>query len=246
MTHLDRKGLSLLVALDDIDFLFEQKYANDIMYDILRAYEQYPSVRTGVVAILSREDFKEVLATKLYSIFMPQEVTFPPYSLTETYEILLKRAQAGFFPGVISPELVEYVAELTTSQGDLRVGITLLASSGLIAESHAKRKIEREDIDAAYEKKARFVTLHEKIAVLSDAERFMLREIAQDKDVRSGTLFERMKGLFNKKSFSQALAKLESYGLIDSNVVMMGRGRSRIFTPKFPSEDILAVLRELS
>ncbi|RZN45196.1 ORC1-type DNA replication protein [archaeon] len=246
MNHLDRKGLSLLVALDDIDFLFEQKYANDIMYDILRAYEQYPRVRTGVVAILSREDFKEVIATKLYSIFMPQEVTFPPYSLSETYEILLKRAQAGFFPGVISQELVEHIAELTASQGDLRVGITLLSSSGIIAESHAKRKIEREDIDAAYEKKARFVTLHEKVAVLSAAERQMLLEIATDKDVRSGALFERMKGSFNKKSFSQALAKLESYGLIDSNVVMMGRGRSRVFTPRFPSEDILAVLKDFS
>lgn len=246
MTHLERKGLSLVVALDDIDYLFEQKYANDIMYDLLRAYEQFPGVRTGVIAMLSREDFKEVLATKLYSIFMPQEVSFAPYSLSEVYDILSARAEAGFFPGVISPELVEHIAALTASHGDLRVGINLLASSGILAERDARRTIERSDVDAAYEKKARFVTLMEKIAVLSPLERDILKEIAQNPDMRSGALQNRLGDRVNKKNFSQATAKLESYALVDSTVILVGKGRSRVFTPKFPAEDIVAVLNEMA
>ena len=242
MTHLERKDMSLVVALDDIDYLLEQKYANDIMYDILRAYEQFPKARTGVIAMLSREDFKAVLATKLYSVFMPQEVSFAPYSLQEVYEILLARSKAGFFPGVISPELVEHVASLTAAHGDLRVGITLLSSSGILAESNARRFITREDIDTAYEKKARFVALREKTAALLPLERAILLELVRDPDVRSGPLRERMGDAANKKSFSQAMAKLESYGLIDSSTIVVGRGRSRIFTLKFPAEDVLAVL----
>jgi cell division control protein 6 len=245
MTHLERKGVSLVVALDDIDFLFEQKYANDIMYAILRAYEQFPGVRTGVIAMLSREDFKEVLATKLYSIFMPQEVSFAPYSLTEVYEILSARAAAGFYPGVISPELVEYIATLTASHGDLRVGINLLSSSGILAERDARKVIERGDVEAAYEKKARFVTLKEKVGVLSQLERDILMEIARNPDVRSGVLQDRMGDRVNKKSFSQAMAKLESYALVDSTVILVGKGRSRVFTLKFPAEDVIIVLNEM-
>jgi len=246
MTNLDRKDQSLLVALDDIDFLFEQKYANDIMYDILRAYEQYPRVRTGIVAILSKEDFREVLATKLYSIFMPQEVVFPPYSMSETYEILKARAQAGFFPNVMSDELLEKVAGYTTRHGDLRVGISLLSSSGLIAESKAKRKIEAEDVEEAYEKKARFVTLEEKLSALSEAELELLRKIALNSGVRSGRLYDMTKGLFNKKTFSQALNKLETYDLTDSKFVTVGRGRTRSFYSRFPEEDVLLTINGLS
>lgn len=245
MTQLERKGLSLVVALDDIDFLFEQKYANDIMYDILRAYEQFPGVRTGVIAMLSREDFKEVLATKLYSIFMPQEVSFAPYSSSEVYEILSARATAGFYPGVIAPELVEHIATLTASHGDLRVGITLLSSSGILAERDARRTIERADVDAAYEKKARFVTLNEKLGALSPLERDILAEIARSPDLRSGVLQNRLGDQVNKKSFSQAMAKLESYALVDSTVILVGKGRSRVFTPKFPAEDVLAAIEEM-
>ncbi|MBN1786280.1 MAG: ORC1-type DNA replication protein [Candidatus Methanofastidiosa archaeon] len=246
MTNLGRKGQSLLVALDDVDFLFEEKYANDIMYDILRAYEHFPNVRTGIVAILSKEDFREVLATKLYSIFMPQEVIFPPYSMSETYEILRMRAHAGFFPGVISDELVEHIAEYTTRHGDLRVGISLLSSSGLIAESKAKRKIELEDIEAAYEKKARFVTLEEKLSVLSEGELKLLKEIALDGGIRSGKLYDKVGNCLNKKTFSQALNKLETYGLIDSKFITVGRGRSRSFYTRSPEEDVLLVIDDIA
>ncbi len=246
MTHIERKDISMVVALDDIDFLFEQKYANDIMYDILRAYEHFPRARTGIIALLSKEDFKEVLATKLYSVFQPQEVVFAPYSMGEMYEILLTRAKMGFFPGVITPELVEYVAKLTVDQGDLRVGINLLSASGIIAESKAKRKIEKEDIDTAYEKKSRFVILKEKIVVLSLLERSLLKEIALNKNIRSGELREKVKETVNTRSFSQAISKLESYGIIDSSVVTVGRGRSRTFLPRDSPKDILSVLEELS
>jgi len=242
MTKLEQRGQSLLVALDDIDFLFEQKYANDIMYDILRAYEHYPNVRTGVIALLSKQDFREVLATKLYSIFMPQEIEFPPYSMSEIYEILKIRAQAGFFQGVISDELIEVIAGHTARHGDLRVGITLLSSSGIMAESKAKRKIELDDIESAYEKKARFVTLEEKLSVLSDGETKLFLEIARNAGIKSGKLYENVKDVLNKKTFSQALNKLETYGLIDSKFLTVGRGRSRSFYTRSPEEDVILLI----
>ncbi|MHC1605643.1 MAG: ORC1-type DNA replication protein [Candidatus Methanofastidiosia archaeon] len=245
MGHLKKKSQSIIVALDDIDYLFEQKYANDIMYDILRAYEHFPKVRSGVVAILSKEDFKEVLTTKLYSIFMPQEIFFPPYSLKETYDILLARAREGFYPGVISDEVVRHIAELTVKRGDLRVGINLLSSSGLLAEAEARKKIEMDDVDNAYKNKSRLVLLREKIAVLSWQETLVLKEIARDKDLRSGALYLRVKEDVNKKSFSNILSKLEAFGLIDTKVVVVGRGRSRKFLLRYPEKDVLSVIDEV-
>ncbi|MDP3623148.1 MAG: AAA family ATPase, partial [Methanobacteriaceae archaeon] len=53
MQHLVSEEKALVVALDDVNYLFHSKNANKIFYDILRAHEVFPGARTGVFAILS-------------------------------------------------------------------------------------------------------------------------------------------------------------------------------------------------
>ena len=58
MQSLQKNNKSLIIALDDVNYLFQAKNANKIFYDILRAYEEYPGVRTSIFAILSDLEFK--------------------------------------------------------------------------------------------------------------------------------------------------------------------------------------------
>ena len=77
MQHLVSEEKALVVALDDVNYLFHSKNANKIFYDILRAHEVFPGARTGVFAILSDIEFRFALDKNVNSIFIPQDVIFP-------------------------------------------------------------------------------------------------------------------------------------------------------------------------
>ncbi|MBI4813210.1 MAG: ORC1-type DNA replication protein [Methanobacterium sp.] len=144
MKRLANEGKALVVALDDINHLFYSKNANQILYDILRAHEVFPGVRTGVFAIISDIEFRYMLDKNVGSIFIPQEIVFDPYTFQEIRDILNDRVKVGFYPSVLSDELLDEITEATLSTGDLRVGIDLLRTSGNFAEADASRTIQKE------------------------------------------------------------------------------------------------------
>jgi len=149
MQHLSSEKKSLIVALDDINHLFYSKNANKIFYDILRAHEAFEGVRTGVFAILSDIEFRFILDKNVNSIFIPQEIIFNPYTKEEIIDILKERAKIGFYPDVISDELIYEIAEYASSSGDLRVGIDMLRISGNLAEADASNSIKKRHIREA-------------------------------------------------------------------------------------------------
>lgn len=77
MQYLAKENKALVVALDDVNYLFYSKNANKVLYDILRAHEVFDGVRTGVFAILSDIEFRYVLDKNVNSVFIPQEIVFP-------------------------------------------------------------------------------------------------------------------------------------------------------------------------
>ena len=169
MKHLQKNEQSLVVALDDINYLFQSKNANKVVYDILRAYEEFPGVKTSIFAILSDLEFKYAFDKNVNTVFIPQEITFPPYSYSEIEDILNDRVKAGFFPNVVNNDILEQVAMYTSENGDLRLGINLLRSCGNIAEADASREITQNHFDKAVDS---LVSIHirETLNSLSDSE----------------------------------------------------------------------------
>lgn len=96
MQHLSDEDKALLVAFDDVDYLFKNNMINKIFYDILRAYEEFPGVRTGLFAILSELEFRFALDKNVNTVFIPQEITFPPYTRSEILSILTDRLNWDF------------------------------------------------------------------------------------------------------------------------------------------------------
>lgn len=240
MLELQRKGQSLILSLDDVNYLFQSKNANKIFYDILRAYEEFPGVKTAIFAILSDLEFRYVLDKNVNTVFIPQEITFPPYSFSEIEDILKDRVKAGFYPNVISDDIVEQVAAYTFEHGDLRTGIALLRSCGNIAESDASREIKQKHFDEAIDSLVS-INVAQVISTLTKNERSLLLLITESEDnITAGKLGEAFteKENVSYMSFNRTLDKLEFLRLIDTKYTGSGsRGNSREIILRFNPDD---------
>nr|WP_143743935.1 ORC1-type DNA replication protein [Methanobrevibacter olleyae] len=241
MKYLGEENKALVVAFDDVNYLFQSQNANKVFYDILRAYEEFEGVRTGIFAILSDLEFRYALDKNVNTVFIPQDITFQPYTYSEIFDILSDRAKAGFFPSVISDEIVEEIANHTIEVGDLRVGIDLLRVCGNIAEANASRTIELEHVEEAIAKQGS-VNLMETINSLNDIERTLLKAVADsDEILTAGELSKQFKEEANVSyaTFNRTLEKLEFLRLIDTKFTGKGvRGNSREIILRFAPEDI--------
>jgi cell division control protein 6 len=236
------RNLVLVVALDDINYLFHEKEIDHVLYSLLRAHETCPGARMGVVAILSEPTLRYVLDPRVASVFQPEEIPFPLYTREEMKDILSRRAQLGFYPGVISEEVLELIVDFTEKSGDLRVGIDLLKRAGLSAEKRASKSILIQDVEGSYER-SRLVHLAYALKSLKQDEIIMLRLAAEHEGSRAGELYD----LFYKETgagytrFHEILNKLDAIRLIDTDFTGAGkRGRSRIIKMRYEPQEILS------
>jgi orc1/cdc6 family replication initiation protein len=249
MKHLQNEKKSMVVALDDVSYLFHSKNANKIFYDILRAHEEFNGVRTGIFAILSDIEFRYMLDKNVNSVFIPQEIIFEPYTTQEMFDILKDRIKAGFYPDVISDSLLDQIAEHASSAGDLRMGIDLLRVSGNFAEADASKTIEKKHLTEALQNTGS-ESLKSTLKTLSQDEKILLKVITEfnTDDLIAGDLY---KGFMKKTStsyasFDRSLNKLEFLRLIDTKFTGKGvKGNSRIIILRFDTEEILQCLERL-
>ncbi len=230
MSHLQVEKKSLVLALDDVNYLFQTNSANKFFYDILRAYEEYPGVKTSIFAILSDLEFRYVFDKNVTSVFIPREILFPPYSFSEIESILKDRSNAGFYPGVIDDDIIEQIASYTFDYGDLRTGINILRSCGNFAEADASRMITREHFDKAIDSLVA-VNVSEIIDSLSERELSLLRlVVSEGNNVQSGVLSDKFiaETGASYSTFIRVLKKLEFLRLVDAKYTGSGSvGNSR-------------------
>ena len=233
----------LVVALDDVNYLFYENEASDTLYSLLRAHEEYPGAKIGVIVVSSDPslDVIDELDSRVQSVFRPEDVYFPVYDQPEIVDILAERVTRGFHDGVIDRETLEYVAELTAESGDLRVGIDLLRRAGLNAEMRASRTVEREDVESAYEK-SKYINLTRSLSGLTDTEQALLEVIAHNDGDQAGAVYE----AFHEQTdlgytrYSEIVNKLDQLGLIDADYTDVdGRGRSRSLSLSYEKEAVL-------
>ncbi len=233
----------LVVALDDVNYLFYENEASDTLYSLLRAHEEHPGAKIGVIVVSSDPTLEVIdeLDSRVQSVFRPEDVYFPVYDEPEIVDILDERVARGFHDGVISREVLEYVAELTAESGDLRVGIDLLRRAGLNAEMRASRVVERQDVEKAYET-SKYVNLSRSLSSLSENERELVRVIAEHDGEQAGDVYE----AFHEETglgytrYSEIVNKLDQLGLIEAEYAEIeGRGRSRSLTLSYEKDAVL-------
>ena len=240
--HAAEKGIVLVVALDDFNYLFHEKEVDHVLYSILRAHETFPGARMGVIAVLSEPALNYVFDPRVTSVFQAEEIAFPLYTRAEIGEILNRRAQLGFYPGVITDGILEMIADYTDKSGDLRVGIDLLRRSALSAERRASKSISKEDVESSYEK-SRLVHLNYALKSLKEDEIVVLRLAAKTESSRAGQLYEQFQQQTGSgyTRFHEILNKLDAIRLINTDFSGSGaRGRSRIIKVRYEPEEIFS------
>ncbi len=236
----------LLLALDDLNYLCYEGHANEVMYSLLRAHEQYPGVRIGVIGIVNDASDLYRLDARVNSVFLPEEIAFPRYGYEEILDILRDRVKYGFYPRVISEEVLEMVVSYVEKTGDLRVGIDLLKRSGFNAERRGSRTISSEDVEKAYEA-SKLLHLCRGISLLSDHEKTLLELVARKGEVQAGDLYKSFHELteLGYTRFYGMVNKLQSLNYVDADFTGKGqRGRTRIINTKFEAKDILNCLEK--
>ena len=233
----------LVVALDDINYLFYESEASDTLYSLLRAHEEQGGAKIGVIVISSDLDMDilEELDGRVQSVFRPEDTYFPKYDEPEIAEILRERADRGFHDDVVTAPVLDRVAELTAESGDLRVGIDLLRRAGLNAEMRASRTISVDDVETAYDK-SKHVHLSRCLRELTESERALVETIADHDGQQAGDIYD----AFSEQTdlgytrYSEIINKLDQLGIIDADYTdVEGRGRSRELTLNYESEAVL-------
>jgi len=236
----------LLVALDDLNYLCYEGHANEVMYSLLRAHEQYPGTKIGIIGIVNDSSDLYCLDSRVNSVFLPEDIPFPRYESAEILDILKDRVKYGFYPKVISDELLELVVSYVERTGDLRVGIDLLKRSGFNAERRGSRTISSEDVEKAYEA-SKLLHLCRSISLLSGPEKHLLELIAKRGEVQAGELYKSFHELtqLGYTRFYGIVNKLQVLNYIDADFTGKGqRGRTRIIKTKFRAEDVLNCLEK--
>jgi len=232
--RLSEEEAVLVVALDDVNYLFYENEASDTLYSLLRAHEadrREGDPKIGVICVSSDLSLGVIdeLDTRVQSVFRPEEVYFPTYDVDSVADILRARADRGFHDGVLGAPELDRVAELTAESGDLRVGIDLLRRAGLNAEMRASRTVSVEDVEEAYEK-SKFVHLSRSLRGLSDSERALVAVLVDHSGDQAGTVYEAFHDQtdLGYTRYSEIIKKLEQLGVIETEYAdVEGRGRSR-------------------
>ena len=233
---------TLVVALDDVNYLFYENEASEALYSLLRAHEVQAGARIGAIAISSDPslDVIDSLDGRVQSVFRPEEIYFPVYDMPEIVDILGERVKRGFHEGALRADVLDRAAELTAESGDLRVGIDLLRRAGLNAEMRASKQIEREDVEAAFEK-SKHVHLSRHLKGLSDSEQALLAVIADHEGELAGDVYETFaeETDLGYTRYSEIIKKLDQLGLIETSYTSVdGRGRSRELSLQYEPEAI--------
>jgi cell division control protein 6 len=234
----------LIVALDDVNYLFYEGEASDTLYSLLRAHEAHSGAKIGVIVVSSDLglDVIEELDTRVQSVFRPEDVYFSSYGEREIVDILTERVERGFREGAVSPQVLDRVAAYTAeSGGDLRVGIDLLRRAGLSAEMRGSTDVTVEDVESAYEK-AKYVHLSRHLQGLSESEAALVRVLADHDGEQAGDVYEAFSEAtdLGYTRYSEIVNKLEQLGLIETEYTNVdGRGRSRALSLSYDADAVV-------
>ncbi len=148
---LDQKDISLLLCLDEIDFLLKKDKKSDLLYNLLRLNEDSMKQIPGIsLIVISRAPNFRYELDKLTQSSLPfNSIHLEKYSKNQLSDILKERAKAGLREGVLEKESLDLAAESSAKVGDARYGIEILWRAGKIADQERSNYIKLKHIQMA-------------------------------------------------------------------------------------------------
>lgn len=238
---LEKKGLKLIIILDEIDQIVK-KIGADLLYNMTRLNPELSNSEISIVGISNDLNFTNYLDPRVKSSLSEEEILFPPYNAIQIQTILKERAKEACREGVIQEGVIEKCAALSAKEhGDARRALELLRVAGEIAERQGKDKIYQTDLDEADETLERDTTVDYITAQPKQSKLTLLAIINKKKEepklpTFTGDIYEVYKELCSRckiapltqRRISDLIAELDQAGIIRAKLISKGRyGRTR-------------------
>lgn len=250
-TALVERDIVLSVCLDDANYLLPDRVLNSVLSTILRIYETYRGAKSGVIATVSNTDtdFSRELDASVMSVFRPMEIVFPSYTCDEIHSILQERAIRAFYPGALSGQVLDDIADRAVSCGDLRVGLDLLRRAAMLADREGLKAISTQHVDAAFEF-SKYVQMDHLTGMLNEPDLSLLGHIARliqknpDLSLTTGILYEsaRLEMPISYTNFYKTIRRFDEMRLINVHHRNKGfRGKSSEITLRYDPKKVIEV-----
>lgn len=148
MKKLELTGQSLIIALDDINYLLgsggtASPAGQNVIKALTRANELY-GINIGIYPVITSREFEYEFNRDVSSTFHVREVCFHPYSVEEIESIIRQRVELAFYDGVISDHIISMVSNRVILENDLRLAWDILKQIGI--SMRVEGKLSDEDI----------------------------------------------------------------------------------------------------
>lgn len=145
--HLSSNRCALTVVLDEVDVLLKKGPCN-LVYQLTRSGGDL-SAPVSLIMI-SQYPVDNLLDEASVSSFRRSNtIRFNSYTRDELREIIAARAEEALFPGRISDDVIDLIADQSAEYGDARLAIELLERSASIAEEDSGGEVTIEHARSA-------------------------------------------------------------------------------------------------
>jgi len=182
--YLQAENRYLLISLDEVDYYVRHYSREPLLYDLTRIGELSPGEPCGVVGLIvtarNREFYKGLDRAEL-STLGRNSIDFAPYTSGQIFDILAQRVEEAFRPGVVTDEVLEYVADVTARppvNGDVRHALDLLLYSGNLAENRGSGRVLLDHVRRVHGETYPMIT-SEDIMNLEDRKKIVLLAVAR-------------------------------------------------------------------
>lgn len=254
MQLLSEDNEQLLLCLDEVDALISTE-GSDALYQLTRVHETQPDAprRLSLLLITKDRGIFEKLDRSTLSSLQRNLIEMPEYSTPQLADIVSARAEAAFRRGAVPLEVVDFIADLASSEnGDARCAIDLLWGAGKRAEMdgapHVRpehvRQVSAGVLSPVKKEGMNHLSLHEKLTLLAIA-RFFRTSTAPHATTGEVEQFyriaceERGEAPRAHTQFWKYLESLKATGIITSKIDSGSQGRTQLITMGKVSADDL-------
>ena len=238
--HIDKEDKVFIVVLDEIDRIL-QKNGDDIFYFLTTMNEVLKNSKVSIIGVTNNTKFTELLTPKIKSRLGEEKVVFPQYNPDQLQDILKKRAEMAFEPGIIEDGVIPYCAAISAQDsGDARKALDLLRVSADIAERNGDSVITEAHVNSA-RSKIELDAVIEVIRTLPIQSKIVLMSIIRNHESKTTTMitgdvystYKDMCSILNcpvlkEKRVADLISELDMLGIIHARVKSFGRnGRTR-------------------
>ena len=245
MQLLSEDNGQLLLCLDEVDALIDTE-GSDALYQLTRVHEAQPDAprRLSLLLITKNRSVFEKLDRSTLSGLQRNLIEMPEYSAPQLADIVSARAEAAFRRGAVPLDVVEFIAELATSEnGDARCAIDLLWGAGKRAEMDGAPQVRPEHVrqvsavvlSPVKKEGMNHLSLHERLTLLAVARFFRISTAPHATTGEVEQLYkvaceERGEAPRAHTQFWKYLENLKATGIITSKIDSGSQGRTQLIT----------------